>query len=297
MIPTPSPQSAAGVTAAARGLSDRLPDLLIEARRIAANVALGQHGRRRAGPGETFWQFRPYSFGEPVRRIDWRRSARDQHMLYVREREWEAVQTAWLWCDTTVSMAFAGRRDGIEKRERAFVLTLALAELLARGGERVGVPGLMRPRTERNLIEQVGDALLTQDQPPDWPQLEQVRAFDEVVLLSDLLRPTEALLADLRALAGRGARVHLMQVLDPVEEAFPFEGRIEFLDPESGADWTTDRAGSIRGEYQSRLAAHREAVRAICSHAGWNFTVHHTDHPASQALLLLVSGLGGQGDA
>src|SRR5919112_1752687 len=129
----------------ARTLAARLPDLLVAARRIAANVMLGVHGRRHPGPGETFWQFRSYVSGEPARQIDWRRSARDHH-LYVREREWEAAQTVWLWADLSASMDFRSKLSNTPKVERAVVLMLALAEMLGRGGERVGLPGLIAPR-------------------------------------------------------------------------------------------------------------------------------------------------------
>src|SRR5258708_19687036 len=53
-----------------------LPPLLVAARRVAATVAQGVHGRRRVGQGDSFWQFRPYAAGDPVNRIDWRQSAR-----------------------------------------------------------------------------------------------------------------------------------------------------------------------------------------------------------------------------
>ena len=56
-----------------------VPDLLVEARRIVNTVIAGWHGRRRRGIGENFWQFRPYVEGEAIARIDWRRSARDDH--------------------------------------------------------------------------------------------------------------------------------------------------------------------------------------------------------------------------
>jgi uncharacterized protein (DUF58 family) len=133
----------------ARALAARLPDLLIAARRIAANVLLGLHGRRHPGPGETFWQFRSYVSGEPARQIDWRRSARDHH-LYVREREWEASQTAWLWPDLSPSMDFRSQLSDTTKLDRALILLLALAEMLGRGGERVGIPGLAEPRIGRD---------------------------------------------------------------------------------------------------------------------------------------------------
>ncbi|HEY1780979.1 MAG TPA: DUF58 domain-containing protein, partial [Roseiarcus sp.] len=76
----------------AASLSARLPSLIIAARRVAQTVRHGVHGRRRAGSGETFWQFRPFLSGEPSSRVDWRRSAREER-AFVREREWEAAHT------------------------------------------------------------------------------------------------------------------------------------------------------------------------------------------------------------
>src|SRR4029079_10712295 len=81
-----------------RKLAARIPRLILDARRVAATVIHGLHGRRRAGPGENFWQYRRFVSGEPAQNIDWRRSARDDH-LYVREREWETSHTIWLWPD------------------------------------------------------------------------------------------------------------------------------------------------------------------------------------------------------
>jgi uncharacterized protein (DUF58 family) len=66
-----------------RKLAARIPRLILEARRVAATVYHGLHGRRRAGPGENFWQYRRFVSGEPSSNVDWRRSARDDH-LYVR---------------------------------------------------------------------------------------------------------------------------------------------------------------------------------------------------------------------
>jgi uncharacterized protein (DUF58 family) len=92
--------------ARARQRAALLPDCLAEARRIVANTVIaGWHGRRKRGIGETFWQFRPYVDGESLSRIDWRRSARDDN-LYVRDREWEAAHTIWLWADRSPSMLF-----------------------------------------------------------------------------------------------------------------------------------------------------------------------------------------------
>ena len=102
-----------------RSLAETMPRLILEARRIAATVIHGLHGRKRSGPGENFWQYRRFVSGEPARRVDWRRSARDEH-LYVRELEWEAAHTVWIWADRSPSMHFKSRAGpGVQARPHA----------------------------------------------------------------------------------------------------------------------------------------------------------------------------------
>ena len=116
----------------------------VEATRVSSTVAHGIHGRRRAGPGETFWQFRQFGALDAATLIDWRRSASSDH-LFVREREWEAAHTVWLWPDLSASMNFRSHLSATTKRDRAVVLALAAAELLV-GRRRACRPaGLTRP--------------------------------------------------------------------------------------------------------------------------------------------------------
>ncbi len=142
-----------------RTLAASMPRLILEARRVAATVIHGLHGRRRAGPGENFWQYRRFVSGEPASRVDWRRSARDDH-LYVREQEWEAAHTVWIWPDRSPSMNFVSSLARDSKLYRTLVIALALAEILVDGGERVGIPGLMRPTGSRNVIERIAQAIV-----------------------------------------------------------------------------------------------------------------------------------------
>src|SRR6266853_1560584 len=144
---------------AARTLAETMPRLILEARRIAATVIHGLHGRKRAGPGENFWQYRRFLSGEPARRVDWRRSARDEH-LYVREREWEAAHTVWLWPDRSPSMVFRSQLAQDSKLDRTLVVAFALAEVLVQAGERVGMPGLMRPTGSRNVLDKMANAVV-----------------------------------------------------------------------------------------------------------------------------------------
>src|ERR1700692_2062006 len=126
-----------------RTLAASMPRLILEARRVAATVIHGLHGRRRAGPGENFWQYRRFISGEPASRVEWRRSARDDH-LYVRELEWEAAHTVWIWPDRSPSMNFASPLVRDSKLFRALVIAMALAAVAVEGGEGGGIPGLTR---------------------------------------------------------------------------------------------------------------------------------------------------------
>lgn len=281
----------------AHGLAERLPDLLLDADRIAQTVAHGIHGRRRSGPGETFWQFRTYESQDSAQLIDWRRSASSDH-LYVREREWEAAHTLWLWPDLSPSMNFRSHLSQTTKRDRALVLMLASAELLVRGGERVGLLGLTQPTSSRRAATRLAEAIASH---PDAPQLvsgkpssTRVSRFSGLLLFSDFLDPIEDLSASIEMLAANGATGHLVQVLDPAEETLPYEGRTEFLASEGGQTWIADRAESLRGRYQTRLKEHREALQSLATRLGWSFMVHHTDRPPTEPLLTLTMRLEGR---
>lgn len=271
-----------------RSLADALPDLLIEASNIANTIAFGWHGRRRAGPGETFWQFRPFNQGEPVKRVDWRRSARDDH-LYVRELEWEAAHTVWLWTDLSDSMNFQSKLSTTSKRDRALVLMLGLAELLARGGEKIGIPSVMHPIANRQSAERLAEALMHSGDLPPLPNSQSIKRFSDVVVIADFLDPFKDINNWLETVANTGARGHFVQVLDPVEETFPFDGRTEFEDPETGVKMVTGRAQDWKAAYHNKLTRHQEDLRTITLNAGWSYLIHHTDRPAVEPLLALHS--------
>ena len=281
-----------------RSLAASLPRLVLEARRIAANVIHGLHGRRRAGTGENFWQYRRFVSGEPAARVDWRRSARDDH-LYVREQEWEAAHTVWLWPDRSPSMAFASKTARDSKLERSLIVAFALAELLVAGGERVGVPGLMNPTASNNVIDKMAQAMLHDDAtrlslPPSFVP----SALAEVVVLSDFWSPIADIRTMLAGLSSSGAHGTLIQVVDPAEESFPYSGRIEFVEPEGGEVITAGRAESWMNDYVARVALHRDEIRAETNKLDWLFSTHTTSRSAAELLLFLHGGMmvnkGGQ---
>lgn len=285
-----APVAARDALARGRLRASLVPDLLIEARRIVNTVIAGWHGRRKRGIGEDFWQFRPYVEGEAIANIDWRRSARDDH-IYVRDREWEAAHTVWLWADPSSSMLYKSAGAKVSKQSRALVLTLAMAELLSRSGERIAWPGLIDPFINRNGAERIASHLAQATLLPPKPDFSGIRRFSDVILVSDFLDPAEETLEWLDGLARRGARAHLVEVVDPAEETFPYAGRTEFTDPETGAKLTAGRAEILADEYRNLYLARREAVAAWAKRLGWSYTVNHTDRLASEALVGLHMAL------
>lgn len=289
-----SPENPEEALSRARQRAALVPDLLIDANRIVSTVIAGWHGRRRRGIGETFWQFRPYVEGETLARIDWRRSARDDH-TYVRDMEWEASHTVWLWADPSPSMLFQSRAASVSKESRALVVVLALSELLSRSGERVGYPGLLRPTAARNGAERLAMALASDlaSKLPARPALDMVQRHSDIVLVSDFIDPPEETIAFLDEIARRGARAHLLEIADPAEEVFPYAGRTEFEDPETGVRLTAGRAESWGDAYRTIYQARREALRDYCRRLGWSYSVNRTDRLGSEALVALHGRLTG----
>ena len=280
----------------AHALANRLPELVLDALKVANTVAHGIHGRRRAGSGETFWQFRQFQGGDPATIIDWRRSA-SSDQLYVREREWEASHTFWLWPDISPSMSFCSHLSRCSKRDRALVLLLAAAEVLVGAGERIALLGLTPPMASRRATQRIaetlaahqGDAALQGSLPPP----ARLSRFSSALLFGDFLDPPETIAGRLNEMGANGVSGHLLQILDPAEETLAYQGRIEFRAPEGDERWIADRVETLRPAYQRRLAEHRASIEEIVRRIGWSFLVHHTDRPAAEPLLTLVMRLQG----
>ena len=269
-----------------------VPDCMVEAKRIANTVISGWHGRRKRGMGENFWQFRPYAEGESLSRIDWRRSARDDH-TYVRDREWEAAHTVWLWCDLSPSMMYKSTFGTVSKESRALVLMLALAEILARSGERIGCPGVMEPVSARNAAERLATAIMHAPPTSGLPDTAMVRGHSDLVLIGDFLDDPDLIMARLSPLARRGLRGHVVEIADPAEESFPYAGRTEFRDPETGEKLVAGRAETIRDDYRQAYLLRRELMGEALRRLGWSFAFHRTDHLASEALVAVHGHLSG----
>ena len=276
----------------AEQLAATLPPLLVAAERVAATVAQGVHGRRRVGQGETFWQYRHYDLGDQPQSIDWRQSAKSD-MVFVRQMEWEAAQSVWLWRDTSGSMGWTSDRNHQSKRERADLLVLALSVLLMRGGEHVALLGSgLRPSASRANLTRIA-ALVQNGEPAtdNLPPALPLPRSAQLVFVSDFLSPLEDIDRALRYYGEGGQRGALLQVLDPAEESLPYGGRVRFDGLEQEPSWLVSRVEAVRGDYGRRLQAQRDGLRDICRALGWTCNFHRSDQPPQTALLRLYTTL------
>ncbi len=294
----------------AEDLAAGLPPLLVAAERVASTVSQGVHGRRRVGQGETFWQFRRYQPEDSTQLIDWRQSAKSQP-LYVRETEWEAAQSVWLWRDASPSMHYRSTDALRTKAERADLLLLALASLLVRGGEHVALLGSGRaPAADRAALNRLAAVLQEEARPlaaivdekagslaalirhgtaheKNLPVFEVLPRYARLVVIGDFLSPLEDVKSAVGAFASRGVRGHMVQILDPAEETLPFSGRVRFEGLENEGDILVGRVETLRKDYRANMASRRRGLEALARSAGWTFAAHHTDRSPATALLAL----------
>src|SRR5690242_8868717 len=243
--------------------------------------------------GESFWQFRRYRQEDSSTVIDWRQSARSQH-LFVREREWEAAESVWFWRDGSSSMDFSSGPTVCTKRARANLLALALASLLVRGGERVAIFGDRDgPTGGRAAIRHMAGALADERTGGAAMPLHLASAKRaQVIWLSDFLAPMEAIEQALGKMAGGGLGGHLVQIVDPAEQDFPFSGRTRFEWRNMHTHEIFGRAETARESYRRRFEAQSDGVRALARKFGWSFLLHRTDARPETALIALHAQIG-----
>jgi uncharacterized protein (DUF58 family) len=277
----------------AEALGARLPPLMVAAERVAETVSPGAHGRRRVGLGESFWQFRPYQTGDTIERIDWRQSGKGDR-LYIRETEWAAAQSVYLWRDSGPGMSYRSSNSVPTKRERSELLLLALSSLLLRGGERIALLGAGRsPSSGRGALNSIL-AGLERDTPLNAGN-RAVPRHATMVLFSDFLDPIDEIAAAFDRVAASGVAAQLVQVLDPAELSLSFNGRIRFREMAADAPAESDalipRVEAIRPAYLDALKRQQDSLRELTRARGWDFMVHGTDAPPDEPLRILHSRL------
>jgi len=279
----------------AQQLAQQFPPIMLAAERVAATVSQGLHGRRKVGQGETFWQFRPYQTGDARHQIDWRQSAKSAKSgaLYLKQNEWDACESVWIWSDRSRSMNYCSSRQYPEKSDRALLLALALAALLMKNGEQVAwfgendKPASGRMAFNRMCFKQFE----TLSSDLNLPQMLPLPRFAKVILFSDFLSPVQDYQNRLSALSAYGVQGHLIKIADPAETDWTFKGHIHFIDPETGIEKRIGQAKNLTNQYQQAFLEHSEKLMDMARSYGWSYHAHSTNTSPEQALLSLYQSL------
>jgi uncharacterized protein (DUF58 family) len=276
-------------------LAGNVPALLLQAEKIAHTVMRGVHGRRRVGQGETFWQFRDYQPGDSSRDIDWRQTAKRED-AYVRQLEWEASQTVWLYRDGTKSMQYRSSQKLPYKKDYAEVLLLALAMLVLDGGEQVGLLGTdIAPQAHAGAVERLYQHLPMQKEMVEYGR--PVSSKSQMILISDFMMPVDDVTRFIAPMAAKHVGGILLQICDPAEEDLPFDGRMRFHDIEdmSADPVNIPQVEAIRDAYLEKFRSHRAALEKAAQSIGWQFFAVRTDEKPEAALTRLYHLMSAKG--
>ncbi|MCC6598108.1 MAG: DUF58 domain-containing protein [Alphaproteobacteria bacterium] len=261
----------------AETLSARLPSLRAAALQTAFHVLHGPHPRRRAGGGESFWQFREYRPGDQPQAIDWRQSAKTDR-VFVREKEQHKAQSIFFWVAGNQGMDFKSQSALPSKKEFANLLALTLALLYSREGEMIAYAGRQRPGHSEKTLQSFEHLLLeTAEDTPASAALAAIPSHAGCYLLSDFLEPSETLTKNLAPLDGRTHNGWMLQILDPAEITLPYKGRMRFENMEGTDSHLSENAADIATAYNARILAHIEKIRDLCLKMGWRHRLCRTD--------------------
>lgn len=214
----------------AEELAGSFPALLIKAEQIAATIDVGQHGRKRAGTGEDFWQFKPYSTGDETSEIDWRQSAK-RGEIFIRQKEQESSETAWFWINQDDTMHFQSSLAAYNKIEYANLLTLVLCILLNRADENFGILGEMETAGHGlSHLEKVAHTLPSaRDKAPSQAgESTHAKAKSKFLLISDFLLDIAKLQKEISAISSEKSDGIIIHLADPAEVDLPYSAECIF---------------------------------------------------------------------
>lgn len=277
--------------AEAEYLVRQLPDFRFQSGKSDARHA-GTVARRKPGLGEKFWQYRRYTPGEPINRIDWRRSA-SSDLLYVRDSELETAQTVLFWCDSSAGFDWSGSQNRRTKADEAKVIATTLGAMFVSSGERVGVLGSQRrPSFGTRAVDRLARELCLSNKT-HFPTPPKNPAF--IVVISDFYSSIESWHKRLCSYGEKNLNGVLLAIADPVEKYFPFKGRTQFQSPDAINKQTIGRAEEIREDYLDRLDNHRRQLQNLASTIGWRLVEHTTDSKIISGIASLLQVLDTRG--
>lgn len=260
-----------------------IPALISAAERAVKNIVHGPHAQKKTGGSEEFWQFREYMPGDRPQDIDWRQSAKTQR-VYIRQKEWHNTQDNIFWCSAHEGMRFSSGKNPT-KADVANILTLGLALLMTRGGERVALMDQGFAARSENTLEALANDLVSAVHNGTLPAPSRaISKNSSIILAGDFLSDLDEMENSFATLAALSENGLVVQILDPAELNLPYNGRVLFEGFDNQAQENVQNVNSIRGQYQERIALHIRSVKELCRDYGWHYVLHRSDQTITETL-------------
>ncbi len=265
------------ILADAKALSNGMSNLQINTG-TPSPIHAGAAGRRRAGQGEDFWQYRHYNTEDSTSRIDWRKSGRGDQ-LYVRDTELETSRTFLFWSDPSPGFDWRGSPVTPTKAGRALTILAAIAFQIGKVGNRCGALADGRPANSGTKAAQnMTEDLWRLDATTQLPSLNKNPA--SIFIASDFYRPLGEISDWIEQLASKNKNGFVLMINDPIEASYPYEGRIRFRNPNHNSDRLIGRAENLKEVYLQKFQQRREDIKKLVHSVGWEIALHQTDAPA-----------------
>ncbi|HVA50353.1 MAG TPA: DUF58 domain-containing protein [Pirellulales bacterium] len=278
----------------------------LRAQFIVKGFLQGLHASPFHGFSVEFSEHRKYTVGDNPQDIDWLVFAKTDK-YYVKKFEAETNITGYLVMDLSRSMAYTYRQE-LTKFDYAICLAAALCYLMVHQQDPVGlitfderIRDSLPPRSKRAQLGNVL-SLLAKLKPSGKTEiaksLVQIAAMLKhrslVMLFTDLLAEPDPILRALRRLRHGGHDVILFHVLDEAEVHFPFDGIVEFEEPESEEKLQVD-AGGFRRDYLAEVQGFCDMYRRECFKSGIDYVGIDTSMQFDKALVEYLVSRRGRG--
>ncbi|HTP79317.1 MAG TPA: DUF58 domain-containing protein [Bacteroidota bacterium] len=273
----------------------QLANMELRARLVVEGYITGLHKSPYHGFSVEFTEHRQYLPGDEMKYIDWKAYGKTDR-YYIKQFEEETNLKSYILLDASRSMDFSSGRN-MRKLEYASSIAAALAYLMVEQRDAVGltvydehVRTSLPPRATRLYLKQILRELeLTQAGGRTGTAAslhriaEQLKRRGLIIVLSDLFDDPAQVLSALKHFRHKGNEVVVMQVLDPQERSFAFEGDAIFRDMETNEEIAT-QPWHIRAAYRESMKAFLDAYKQAFRDNAIDYVQLDTETPFDKAL-------------
>ena len=243
--------------------------LLLKAQNISNKIIFEMHNKKRKGVGNAFWQFKVYQTGDDIRFINWKKSAKTEHLL-LKETEIETANKIYFWADTSASMSYRSAPSYYNKAEYAAILSLSLLIALNHSEEQTALIGFNNQKSVKQQDYQlVADFLLHTAKDNAFADLlKSVHMLDSNSLLfvfSDLIYEPLQLEELCKLAMMKKIQIIFFNIYDNAEIVFPFKGRLNFNFLKENTQQIINNAKYIKDKYIANFNAHQQQMGKLCA--------------------------------